>query len=387
VVLAADAMTVDDVDFGFGSCSANDGDLTGLSLRFLGDEEALVEIKKKVDDDDTLFSAVLAPGEAFSFLAPDDDGKGGKGKGKKGKGKGGKHGKHDELPDLLRACVDGELAAELEGDDLFPGMTVGPFEVLAVQTEDGFVCRCGPCEGGLLSITLTSGLLQGAHVEVKRKESDKDKDVVFSDYVEAGGTFTVEGNKPGGKLHSQLMIFVDGELDVAFKANCGHAPEPGDELGHFTVGQVISKAGPLCDHDGTVVPQQALCDLGKPQAILAEFTGDGADVVVTDQADGKWFVEDLAGGPEDLEQAWIVARDKGGKKVWFSGLVSVGEVFAIDAAALGKKRLKSHTYVDVYDAEGGQLLQTIFFHTSCSQPLFEGDQYGAVRLAGYIPAP
>ena len=35
--------------------------------------------------------------------------------------------------------------------------------------------------------------------------------------------------------------------------------------------------------------------------------------------------------------------------------------------------------MDIYDASGN-LLQAVEFHTSCSQPLVKGDQFGSVEL-------
>ena len=35
---------------------------------------------------------------------------------------------------------------------------------------------------------------------------------------------------------------------------------------------------------------------------------------------------------------------------------------------------------EIYDAEGGVLLETVQFHTSCSQPLAVGDEFGSLVL-------
>ena len=61
-----------------------------------------------------------------------------------------------------------------------------------------------------------------------------------------------------------------------------------------------------------------------------------------------------------------------------------GETFGIDATAAGEGKLKAETYVHIFDPTGELLLQTIKFHTSCSQPLALGDEFGGVQLVGFI---
>ena len=49
----------------------------------------------------------------------------------------------------------------------------------------------------------------------------------------------------------------------------------------------------------------------------------------------------------------------------------------------GEKKLKAVTYVSIFDRDD-HLLQTVEFHTSCSQPLSEGDQFGSLVLGGFV---
>ena len=58
------------------------------------------------------------------------------------------------------------------------------------------------------------------------------------------------------------------------------------------------------------------------------------------------------------------------------------EIFDIDAANAGEDKLKSETWIHLID--GDMLLQTVGFHTSCSQPLHVGDQFGASLLVGCL---
>ena len=40
---------------------------------------------------------------------------------------------------------------------------------------------------------------------------------------------------------------------------------------------------------------------------------------------------------------------------------------------------------DLQVRQGGVTLQTLSFHTSCSKPLAEGDQFGSLLLREFIP--
>ncbi|NIM47867.1 MAG: hypothetical protein GTO22_01150, partial [Gemmatimonadales bacterium] len=60
------------------------------------------------------------------------------------------------------------------------------------------------------------------------------------------------------------------------------------------------------------------------------------------------------------------------------------EPFAIDAENAGELRLSGETCIHVFDMEGGKLLQTTCLHTSCSQPLIIGEQFGTSLLLGVV---
>ena len=65
-------------------------------------------------------------------------------------------------------------------------------------------------------------------------------------------------------------------------------------------------------------------------------------------------------------------------------MVNLNTTFPIDATAVAESKLKSKTFVHIFDQQNGTLLQTIEFHTSCSQPLVLGDQFGAIQLREYL---
>jgi hypothetical protein len=59
-------------------------------------------------------------------------------------------------------------------------------------------------------------------------------------------------------------------------------------------------------------------------------------------------------------------------------------LFNIDTINAGENKLKAETHVFIYDLQDN-LLQTIEFHTSCSQPLGAGDQFGSLLMVDFIP--
>jgi len=85
----------------------------------------------------------------------------------------------------------------------------------------------------------------------------------------------------------------------------------------------------------------------------------------------------------------IIAQDKENPndpnaKIWFNGNVDLNTTFYIDVTNAGENKLKAKTFVFIYDLQDN-LLQFIEFHTSCSQPLDEGDQFGSLLMVDFIP--
>lgn len=129
-----------------------------------------------------------------------------------------------------------------------------------------------------------------------------------------------------------------------------------------------------------------ICDGGKLRALAMEYTGDGCDATSHDQNTDK---VSCSGDPMDEMMVRIVAADKKRlsdpkAKVWFDDVVELNDEFEIDAANAGEDGLKSTTYVTVFNMNG-DVLQTVSFHTSCSQPLRLGDQFGSLSLTGSTP--
>jgi hypothetical protein len=120
-----------------------------------------------------------------------------------------------------------------------------------------------------------------------------------------------------------------------------------------------------------------LCDtFEKPKQLTMLYTG--GNVLDHSQDSGKVIVSGDAGFAATVH---IISSEKsdGSGKIYFEGIVNLGEHFVIDAFRAGDDKLKSKTFVLIADQDGNPL-QAIEFHTSCSQPLELGNQFGGIQL-------
>lgn len=71
-------------------------------------------------------------------------------------------------------------------------------------------------------------------------------------------------------------------------------------------------------------------------------------------------------------------------KKWYDATVNIGDTVVAKASNGGKAEFSNDTYYFIYSTTG-QLLQSGKIHTSCAQPLFVGNEFGAFKLAGFKP--
>ena len=136
----------------------------------------------------------------------------------------------------------------------------------------------------------------------------------------------------------------------------------------FSLGSILSgDPNDCCDDDN------------KPKVITMLYTGEGCNVTEHSQDPQK---VSCSGDPSGAVSVYIIASEKedGDGKIWFEANVNLNDTYDIDAAKAGEDKLKSTTWVQIYDSQGGDLLQKVKFHTSCSQPLFIGNQFGASKV-------
>ncbi|KAA3622651.1 MAG: hypothetical protein DWQ02_25695, partial [Bacteroidetes bacterium] len=149
--------------------------------------------------------------------------------------------------------------------------------------------------------------------------------------------------------------------------------------------QVINNLVSATGESNCVVEESCCVDGFKPAVLTMQYTGEDCSATVTTQPDDKWNCD---GDPASAGTVYIVANDDDNPNnglIWFTGTVNLNETFVVDAGNAGETKLKSNTVIHIFDTQGGALLQKVNFHTSCSQPLATGDQWGSVLLT-YIVA-
>ena len=116
---------------------------------------------------------------------------------------------------------------------------------LSIQASAQFFCdcpaptSCGPCQGGLVSLTLQSSSLVQRLVTVTDQ-----KGTLFSGNVAAGASFTITGSTPNENFSgNSIHIKVLGLVDINIGTNCNDNPEVGDKYGIFTIMAGKSKNG------------------------------------------------------------------------------------------------------------------------------------------------
>lgn len=119
-----------------------------------------------------------------------------------------------------------------------------------------------------------------------------------------------------------------------------------------------------------IPPALEPCDLGKPQALTFQYTGDACSATINRQED-KFHCTGL---PSSAPASITVTKDADDMYPTVSA-VSIGDfvTFTTD-----DDKLKNDLNLNI----GGQLLE---IHTSCSKPLEIGDQYGSLSLVNFVP--
>ncbi len=133
-----------------------------------------------------------------------------------------------------------------------------------------------------------------------------------------------------------------------------------------------------------VEPPTDCCAAGRPGGLRMQYTGEDCGATSHSQGAGKVSCK---GDPAFAPTVRIRASDKAnpsdsGARLWFDDTVALNATFDVDAANAGETELKSETFIHVFGPDD-TLLQSIKFHTSCSQPLFAGDQFSRPADAGW----
>lgn len=266
------------------------------------------------------------------------------------------------------------------------------FEICEIPQEP-----CGQCDGGVTSLTLKFLGNDATDIVVREKGGKGGKgkkgNVIFDGTVDGGDMFSFDGVKKDGKLGSEISIFVDDVLNTKIHTSCSRPIGPGQISGDFEIIEGYSlRGGRICPlGEEPPEPPTGECAKGiKPQLLTMRYAGE--DCGASDNSQDPKKIA-CSGDPESASPVYMIACDKkkiqdmwsGKAKMWFAGYVNLNETFEIDAMNEGESKLKAETVVYIFaDNNLDVLLQSIRFHTSCSQPLSIGDQFGSLVLEEFL---
>ncbi len=99
----------------------------------------------------------------------------------------------------------------------------------------------------------------------------------------------------------------------------------------------------------------------------------------------KFSCIDENGGPPVAggTQSYITVVPQGDDEFYFAGPVAVGEKYTLNENFFFD-RLQADMTIQIFDSPGGNLLQQVDLHLSCSQPLFLFDKFGASQVTEWI---
>ena len=162
-------------------------------------------------------------------------------------------------------------------------------------------------------------------------------------------------------------IVLASDVAILKYTRVDEAPGPAIDIQKF-VKPVVVHSGNICEATG------------KTTVLTLEYNpGTSVD---TAQDPGKA----TAIGTTDVSSAdtYIVVSD-GGSNVFFAGTVAAGYLFTASSSLAGTTSFSSNTIIRLYDNQsafqaGDPALQTMQYHTSCSQPIQIGDVIGSVQV-------
>ena len=174
-----------------------------------------------------------------------------------------------------------------------------------------------------------------------------------------------------------------------------------EEGAPVTIDPETPTLGPSCQFEMDIecVPQAGLssCNatpppvaecLGRPFEMGFLYNGGGCSQSYNAQeAAGRFFCEDFDGGPptEKGEKSYIVVTDLDGETIYHDDWVGVGELFILFDRG---HRFAADQIITIYRsdniADSSNILQSMQYHSSCSQRLLLKDRFGASQLVLWV---
>jgi hypothetical protein len=191
---------------------------------------------------------------------------------------------------------------------------------------------------------------------------------------------------PGGTL----------QQSVVFHTSCSKPLAVGNQFGgnvvvglSFDSGREVTlpdAGGDGLEEDCVITLQGGeICPAGnKIKALELLYTAEDCSNTSNTQDPGKAGCTDFGPLEDDVFIRVTDQSDPGntGGRIYFQGAVAVDSLFIASAANAGENDFSSNSYAHVFASQGGALLQSLQFHTSCSQPLNTGDQFGSLVVFG-----
>jgi hypothetical protein len=149
-------------------------------------------------------------------------------------------------------------------------------------------------------------------------------------------------------------------------------------------GALVSDETVTCDATDTVwvtveIPSET-CEDGKAAVLTMRYMDNNNTSHTQDPSKVQ-----VDGDPGNATPVYIIASSKENlnddkNRIWFEGEVDQLDTFDIDATNANRSKLDAATFVRILDGQNGNELQFLEFHTSCSQDLNVGDQFGSLLL-------
>jgi len=138
-----------------------------------------------------------------------------------------------------------------------------------------------------------------------------------------------------------------------------------------------------CD---SIAPPRTRCE-DRPFAMVFRYTGGTCDLSDNIQSPELFQCFDFQGGPPTIDgtESFITVTDiKGGAIVYHADFVRVGGEYTV---ADQPRDVEANMNITIYSSGNtvsANMLQTLVYHSSCSQNLFLKDRYGASILVVFV---
>jgi hypothetical protein len=167
-----------------------------------------------------------------------------------------------------------------------------------------------------------------------------------------------------------------------------HSPSPECMIDISLDCEPVNSVGSTCD---TIPILSPICG-ERPFQMTFRYLGGGCSQSFNVQPQSYFRCEDFNGGPpaETNATSYIIAYDLEGTEIYFTGFAEVGESYVLNAL----DRFSANMNITIYDPKGStepseivsaaNILQTVKYHSSCSQDLYLKDRFGSSQLVEWV---